>query len=765
LATNKVVLSSSSVINDKGEKKDIIRRIIVQNPNTYSFFGWVPYRLWLYNLRYNSLHKRPDSLLPKTVERPVLYDSTLLPKSLLHIRSYLFNQGYFYADIKDTTIYRNKKAFKTYTINAGDNYLINKYNFDVDDTALLRCFQNEMEATELSHNRTFTFLLLDAERSRLTAIARNQGYYRFSQDNIGFVLDTLDKNYLKDLDNPLESALNFINLSKRNRKPTLDVNIIVHSADDSANRLHTISKVTVYPDYNGVADRTDTSLTETIQEGIRFRYHEPYVHSKVLAKRIFMRPGKFYSQDDYDRTVAKLNELGIFQFIRVQFQKAGSDTELNCNIYINRTRKYDFNANYEVSSGTTYQLGNSAGLSFRNKNFGRGGNLLAVSVNGGVELTYNDNVGREFFDHFALLTEYYGLNASLDFPKFIAPIRDRRFGNSSLPHTIVTAGTNVTDRVTYFTLVNSSAGFRYNWRETREKTWDVTPAFINIIRRPRTTALFDTILMGNSFLRNTYSNNFIEGENVTYTYTNAATRKGRNYTRFKAAVEEAGGALAVANQFNYSVNNLYKLQFAQYVKFDIDLQRFVNFRHSALAFKFLAGIGLPYDRQVTLPYIKQYFAGGPYSLRGWRIRSLGPGSYYDSANSSRSITLDRTGDIRLEWNGEYRFPVMPLFAGAVKMNGALFADAGNIWLTRTDSAIAGGEFALSKLGQDIAMDVGVGSRFEIASFLVFRLDAAIPVKKPYVPENNGWVLKDVDFRSANWRANNIIINISIGYPF
>ncbi|NDC40001.1 MAG: hypothetical protein EBZ77_00350, partial [Chitinophagia bacterium] len=512
LATNKVVLSSSSVINDKGEKKDIIRRIIVQKPNTYSFFGWVPYRLWLYNLRYNSLHKRPDSLLPKTVERPVLYDSTLLPKSLLNIRSYLFNQGYFYADIKDTTIYRNKKAFKTYTINAGDNYLINKYNFDVDDTALLRCFQNEMEATELSHNRTFTFLLLDAERSRLTAIARNQGYYRFSQDNIRFVLDTLDKNYLKDLDNPLESALNFINLSKRNRKPTLDVNIIVHSADDSANRLHTISKVTVYPDYNGVADRTDTSLTETIQEGIRFRYHEPYVHSKVLAKRIFMRPGKFYSQDDYDRTVAKLNELGIFQFIRVQFQKAGSDTELNCNIYINRTRKYDFNANYEVSSGTTYQLGNSAGLSFRNKNFGRGGNLLAVSVNGGVELTYNDNVGREFFDHFALLTEYYGLNASLDFPKFIAPIRDRRFGNSSLPHTIVTAGTNVTDRVTYFTLVNSSAGFRYNWRETREKTWDVTPAFINIIRRPRTTALFDTILMGNSFLRNTYSNNFIEGE-------------------------------------------------------------------------------------------------------------------------------------------------------------------------------------------------------------------------------------------------------------
>jgi outer membrane protein insertion porin family len=167
-----------------------------------------------------------------------------------------------------------------------------------------------------------------------------------------------------------------------------------------------------------------------------------------------------------------------------------------------------------------------------------------------------------------------------------------------------------------------------------------------------------------------------------------------------------------------------------------------------------------------LPYIKQYFAGGPYSLRGWRIRTLGPGSYYDLSNANNLTAIDRTGDIKFELNGEYRFPIAPLFAGAVKMKGALFADAGNIWLARKDSSYAGGEFKFNTLGQDIAADVGIGTRFEIASFLTLRVDVAMPVKKPNVLNGeSGWVLKDIDPSNSTWRANNIIFNVAIGYPF
>ena len=249
LRSNKVTLKSPGVIRDKGEKRDAIARIIVQHPNTYNLQGILPYRLIKYNGRYKKFHLRPDSLLPKSIERPVIYDSTYVAKSVQNIRSYLFNQGYFYATVKDTVIYkRNKFAYPVYAIDAGNNYLINKMIFDVDDSGVLQVLRNAQENTELKKNRTFTFSLLDQERSRITSVIRNNGYYNFSQDDIRFVLDTLDKTFLKDLDNPLENALNFISASKRIRKPTVEVYVVVRTTDDSANRIKNIKNVTIYPD-------------------------------------------------------------------------------------------------------------------------------------------------------------------------------------------------------------------------------------------------------------------------------------------------------------------------------------------------------------------------------------------------------------------------------------------------------------------------------------------------------------------------------------
>lgn len=150
-------------------------------------------------------------------------------------------------------------------------------------------------------------------------------------------------------------------------------------------------------------------------------------------------------------------------------------------------------------------------------------------------------------------------------------------------------------------------------------------------------------------------------------------------------------------------------------------------------------------------------------MRGWRIRTLGPGSYYDSTKQVDYIDL--TGDIKLEMNAEYRINIAQLFSGAIKMNGAAFADAGNIWLAKPDKSYPGGEFQFSTLGQDIAADVGAGLRFDVASFLTFRLDLAMPVKKPYVSTNSGWVFNQIDFKDPTWRTNNLIFNFAIGYPF
>ncbi len=271
------------------------------------------------------------------------------------------------------------------------------------------------------------------------------------------------------------------------------------------------------------------------------------------------------------------------------------------------------------------------------------------------------------------------------------------------------------------------------------------------------------MLADNEYLKNSYKQNFIEGENISLTFDNILKKHGYNYSYIKLSIEEAGGLLGAINQLGAALNDIYKIQYAQYTKFDFDGRHYFTFPKSVLAFRFYGGIGIPYGQSDALPYIKQYFSGGPYSLRGWRIRTLGPGSYYNPATGVNQI--DRTGDIKLEMNGEYRFPITPLFAGAVKMNGALFADAGNIWLAKKDPGYPGGEFLLTTLAQDIAMDMGAGARFDIASFLTLRIDVAIPVKKPYISTNTGWVFSNIDPSSSSWRANNIIFNVSIGYPF
>jgi outer membrane protein insertion porin family len=764
LRKNKVMIASDHPIARKGEIKDNLSRLIIQKTNTYAL-GIFPIKLTLYNRRYAKLHDKPDASLPKSIERPALIDTSLMQRSIQNMKSYMTNQGYFYAKIKDTFIIKHKKAYATYIVQPGKNYLINKVNYNIEDSNIARIVNAVNDETVLQKDKEFAYTLTDEERSRITAAVRNSGYYKFTQENVTFKIDTFDKAFLKNIENPFENAVNFISSPKHNKNPTIDIDVIIKLEEDTnAYKKYSIGSVHVYPDYNNTADLKDSQLVAKKIDDILFRYHDVYVHDKVLYKHIYLFPGDLYSQENEDKTHVKLNELGIFQYINLKFKENPLNKYLlDCNILLNETKKHDLSTNYELSSGSTYSLGNSLGVNFRDKNFMKGANLLTLGVSGGFEWAYNN--GGNFFDNFSLLTKYYGANASIDLPKFLAPVASSLFDNSSLPHTIIGVGENVIDRVNYFTLVNTSANFTYSWRQTKTITWTFSPVFINIIRLPVETDSFKDVLEGNEYLTNSYKQNFIEGENLSFTYDNIIKKHGVNYSFLKLSVEEAGAALGVINDLGAELNDLYKIQFAQYTKYDFDARHYFTLPHSVIAMRFYGGIGIPYGQSTTLPYIKQYFAGGTYSLRGWRIRTLGPGSYYDINNINNADEIDRTGDIKLEYNAEYRFPIAPLFAGAVKMNGAIFLDAGNIWLAQKDTSYAGGNFQFNTLGYDIAVDIGVGTRFDIASFLTLRIDVAMPIKEPYVNTNGGWVFNQINPYDPTWRSNNIVFNISIGYPF
>lgn len=777
LRKNTLKIRSDVPLTRRGEFSDNMEQLIVQKKNTYLLR--MPYKVWLYNIRYKKYNEDTTNfqLQTRTVEKPVVYDSTLKKRSVFNMKSYLYNQGYFYAQITDTTVFRKRKAYVTYRVNTGTNYLINEVKPDVDDSDILAIINRSMENTILKKGAEYSSSLAEEERNRLTNEIRNNGYYKFSADNISFVLDTVNKQYFRDIENPFESAINFVALQRDKKKPTLDIAIVVRKGNDSSSYYkYVVNRVRIYPDFVDRSDIRDSTLIEKKIEDVTFRYHNYYIREGVIHKHLYIEKGRLYSQNSYDQTITKLNDLGVFQSIRIFISEDTSVKQehlLNYTILMSPAKRRDFGVSYEVyrasnslSQVSNYSLGTSLSLNFRERNLGRGANQLTTTLSGGIETAYFPERGNNFFEHFFILTRNYGISATLDLPKFLVPFRVDRASNRNLPRTIIGVGTSFIDRIDYFTLTNTAANFTYNWRETNTKTWEVTPAFVNLIRLPRIDDSFQVRLAENDFLRNTYRETFIEGESIIFTYNNRGYNNRLSYSYLRFGIEEAGGIFTLLTKLGGSLNTP-TVGYSQYYKLDADVQRHILWRHSEVALRFLGGVGIPYDKSVTLPYIKQYFVGGAYSIRGWRIRSLGPGSFFDTTGSATNTInyIDRTGDIRLETNAEYRFDIVQLFSGSLKLKGAAFVDGGNIWLTRKSASFPGGEFAFNKLWQDFAISTGTGARLDIGGFFIFRLDVAFPIKKPYVMNDSGWVIDEIDFLYNKWRQQNLVLSFAIGYPF
>jgi outer membrane protein assembly factor BamA len=765
LRSYKLKIKSDNLTVQKGELRDNLDHLVEQKPNYYMgiTLHTVPSKLILYNLNPKKYEKNTENyqLKSKTVERPVIFDSNLVDKSVTAMRNYLIYQGYFYANVTDTVIFKHRRALVTYNIDTKGGYLINNTSLDIDDSSIRSLVEDSWDETVLEKGKPFSYSLFDAERSRVTAILRDYGYYKFTQENISFEMDTANKVYFQNAENPLEGAINFIANQRNKKKSTCNIKLIIRKEDEpEAYKRYAIEKVEIYPDFEGGIDFRDSMMIKKNIKNVTIKYHNYYVRDNVIIKHNYLFPNRYYSQSDYDKTINQLSDLGIFQFVHITFRE---DTTRNnmliCRIEMTRNKKHYLAPSVEVTNGSTYTLGAALNATYRDINFAKGANLLTISANGGVEF---DTLGANPFQNFHIRTRYYGASASLDFPKFIAPIAARTFTNTNLPHTIVSIGTSLLDRVDFFTLINDNASFSYTWRESPTKTWTLAPAFVNIIRLPKISQTFQDKLDSNQFLSNSYNQNFIEGENITYTFTDQQKKGGKDYSFLKFGFEEAGSLLNGINNISQSINTLSNIQFAQYTKFDFDLRHYFTFKHSSIAMRLDGGVGVPYGQSEALPYVKQYFMGGPYSLRGWRVRTVGPGS---SVDLSGSPFIDRTGDIKLEYIGEYRFDILQLFAGFIKMEGALFADAGNIWLAKPDTSYPGGEIEFNTFWHDIAADAGAGARFNISGFFIVRMDVAFPIKKPYVPTDDGWVFKEINFGNSTWRADNLIINVAINYPF
>lgn len=781
LQSNSIKFESDKYLVEKGELTDKLSGAIVQKPNSSFIVDGFKTKLMLYNMRYDKYEKDSTNyqLESKNVEPPVIYDSTTITQSKTYMKSYMFHQGYFYAEIDDTTLFneKKKKAKVVYKVETGINYLIHRVFFeDISDNTIKQLVREAFYNTNLRAGKVYSADLMDEERGRITSYLRDRGYYYFSKSNVSFVLDTTVDEEMKISENLLKEAADLIT-QKEERRPSLDIYITIEDNEDStAFKRYGINKIFVYPDFEDQGDIRDPDMITKQIENTTFRYHDFYIREKVLHNHIFINSNGYFSQNDYDKTLTELNQLGTFNSVRATYfedtTRADDGTSwLNCVIIMSPAKKYDYSASIEGSSGTTYTLGSGVTTSLRNNNVAKGANLFTLSANGGIE-SQVDTGENTFF----ILTKTLGVNASLEFPKFLFPISKERYSIRNTPRTEVALGANWLERNRFFTLINLTSRFTYKWRETKTKNWEVTPFFVNDIDIRNIDPDFQKRLEENDFLANSYRKTFIEGENVSWTYTDAAQAKWYDdYSYVKLGIEEAG---ALVNGLNATISENLTAAYSQYVRFDYDLRHFIVQKHATTALRLYGGVGIPYGRDAgkTLPYLKQYFVGGPFSMRGWRIRSLGPGSYYvDTAGLSETdfttAFTDRTGDIKIEMNAEYRFDIFKAFGGMFLFNGAFFADAGNIWLANKSADYENGEFNLSRLYTDFAVDGGIGIRMDIASLFIFRVDAAIPLKVPgdvTDPDkgiNQGWVIDDINPLYNQWRRQNLIWNIAIGYPF
>lgn len=775
LRKNTVTLHTDKTYSDKGALKDALKSVIVQQNNTY-LFGSIPFKIWLYNLNYKRFQTDTANfqIRSRIVEKPIIFNDKTIPTSTRQMQSLLRNQGYFNAEVHASHSTKGKEVVVNYDVKTKDGYLIDTINFSMDTSQLASTMLPIWHSKSLVKKGVpYSNGLLSAERSQMVTLAKNQGFYKFNTDNIAFELDTSGTRILRYKKSIVESAANILAGKIRNTHPSVSVNALIKEEENyTAFNTYTYNHIYVYPEYKDNENLREGYNYEEVIDGITFRYKnkKPLVRNRVIKSKIFLQPNALYRQLDYDNTLMQLNDLGIYNYARIFIldhkDSVSGNPQLNAHIVLSPAKPYDFNTNFELSGGDLYVAGSAINASVTNKNFFRGANQLSVSGTYGFELNQNKNTTQSFFDRFYLMSQNVGANAKVIFPKFLLPFSVDN-NRAASPKTVFSMGVNYLDRPAYFRIRNISSSLGYVWKSNTWTTWQVNPVFINTLHLGNISDSFRVRMEQVQAIRNSYQENFIEGENVEFIH-NTEGRLPYRHTYLRLGLEEAGILMRGIDRATDAIRGEgLSFNYANYVRFDFDARQYYKRNNSTFVLRMYGGIGIPYGNSKTLPYIKQYFVGGAYSIRGWAPRLLGPGSYYNAAaqNSLDRIFIDQSGDIKLEWNAEYRFKMIQLFAGAIGLNGALFADAGNIWLAHKDPNLPGASFAFNQLWQDIALSTGAGLRADIGGFLILRADWAFPLKKPYVPDHSGWVLKEIDFSSKQWRTRNINLNIGIGLPF
>ena len=716
-----------------------------QIPN-HKVLGGLRLQLAFYNLSGKDSTNWFNKWVRRVGSAPVIYDPSLTDASVKQLSTALANKGYMNSTVTvDTVGNLDKKRMKvTYNVTFGQPHYVSSISYNIPNDTLRELILADSAQFLVKQNSVFDRNLLDEERQGISERLRSKGYFAFNKEYITFTADTAagEKN---------------VNLTMNLMRPYLSESMPYYTS----HRPFYVRNVTFVTSYNPATMHNSTDFDEkdlVWHNDYRIFYGDDrYLRASVLEESCFITPGKQYNSKDVDRTYEAFGRLGIVKFVNIELVPVGEidgKIWLDAYVLLSRTKPQTASVSLE-GTNSEGDFGFGVGLGYQHRNVFKGSEILNAkfkasyeSLSGDLSGFINDNYSE------------YQAELGIRYPKFKAPFLKRSFKQKILAQTEFALNFNYQERPEY-TRVIAGAGWRYLWSERTNKTRHTFNLMdLNYVNLPKSKSSFIENI-SNPLLRYSYEDHLIMRMGYSYYHSN---KKEANMMRklYQPDVYTIRVATETAGNLLYGISNLigqdkedgtYKvvgINYSQYFKVDADYSFTHSFNpKSSLAFHVGVGAAMPYGNSKVLPFEKRFYAGGANSVRGWGVRTLGPGSYF--ATNSVNSFIYQCGDIRLDLNLEYRaklFWVLELGA---------FIDAGNIWTIREYEDQPGGVFKFNKFYEQIALSYGLGIRMDFTYFLL-RLDVGMKAHNPASGQER-WPLLHPDW------GRDSAFHFSVGYPF
>lgn len=749
---------------DKNEMKNELKKLARQQPNK-RFIGFWRLRLSIYNVstrKTPELYRNPD--LPDTTGRkfrqwmrtkigepPVIFDSTLVNSSQVRMKQHLFNNGYFDAEVSSSYVIKRKKAKVDYVIDPKEQYFIDSLEYTAEDGEIDRITQSNLEERLVREGDPFVSKILDSERNRLTNVIQDQGYFTFNRNYILIEVDTFKTGNLADVSYTIKNP-----------------------ADEDMHKKYYIGNITFdlrIPERRlKKVDLTD--IDTTVMREIVTYIPDNILNARPIVRSIFFMEDSLYRKSDYNSTLRRLNSLNVFRSVNVKFdpyQVAIDEGVLDTRVSATLRKKQTLSLENEFNTDAESSLGIELATSYINRNILRSSDRFEFNLSGGLELQLkrNDETdGASIVNTVELRT-----NMRIKFPELTIPYKRKK---AALPvvhdqNSSISLNYEFERRLGFYTIHEANISWQHDWYGNKRIRHILEVPKLAIVAPVESSfsASFLETLEDFPSLRRSFEPQLIASL-IDYTFIyNGQFKRNKHFIYFLGNANASGNIVhGFASAFNKDKEmplQILNIDYSQHLRFNSDLRYYINLRNdNKLATRFVAGVGIPYGNVEVMPFTQQFYGGGNQSMRAWRYRDLGPGGF-----DTRTLTglADQSGDVRLEFNTEFRFTIYKF------VKAAFFLDAGNIWLLRKADDLEDAEFRLTRSEgrknsfiDEMAMNVGFGVRLDF-NFFVVRLDAALPIRDPAFDDGERWQFDKIDLSKGSEYRDRMGLIIAIGYPF